>query len=174
MKPIDLGSSLLLVTLAACAGTAVSERNLPRGLTPAAATSTQRLAARGVQIYECRATPQPYAPAQWTLVAPEAQLFDGEDRPAGRHFEGPQWEAADGSRIVGKVKARADAPQRGAIPWLLLDTTSVGGPGRFSGVKQVLRVNTSGGVAPATDCTPGAPDGPLRVPYSADYLLLTD
>lgn len=174
MKPLDLGASLLLVTLAACAGTAVSERSLPRELTPAAAASSQRLAARGVQIYECRAATQSLAQAQWTLVAPDAQLFDGDGQHVGRHFEGPQWEADDGSRIVGTVKARADAPHRDAIPWLLLGAASVGGPGRFSGVTQVLRVNTVGGVAPAADCTPGAPGEPLRVPYSADYLLFTD
>jgi len=168
MKFPDLCASLLLVTLTVCAGTAASE------LTPAPASSAQRLAARGVQIYECRAAADPYSPAQWTPVAPEAELFDGDGKRVGRHFGGPHWEATDGSRIVGSVKARADAPQRGAIPWLLLDTTSVGGPGRVSGVKQVLRINTVGGVAPATACSPRVPGGPVSVQYSADYMLFTD
>ena len=51
-------------------------------------------------------------------MAPEAELFDGDGKRVGHHFASPRWEADDGSRIVGSVKARADAPQRGAIAWL--------------------------------------------------------
>lgn len=169
----DLCASALLVTLAACAGTAASDLSLPAELTPAAASSSQRLAARGVQIYECRAAVEPHSPASWTLVAPEAELFDSEGKRVGRHFAGPHWEADDGSRILGSVKARADAPQRDAIAWLLLSATSVGPPGRFSRVTQVQRIRTVGGVAPATACTPGAAASLLRVPYSADYVFFS-
>ena len=143
MKLLDLCASLSLVTLAACAGTAASEQSLPCELKPAAASSSLRLAARGVQIYECRTAPDPYSPAQWTLVAPEAELFDVGGQRVGRHFAGPHWEATDGSRIV-------------------------------SSVTQVLRINTVGGVAPATACSPGVPGGRVSVPYSADYVLFTD
>lgn len=174
MKFPDLCASVLLVTLAACAGTAASDLSLPAELTPAAASSSQRLAARGVQIYECRAAAEPHSPAQWTLLAPEAELFDGQGKRVGRHFAGPHWEADDGSRIVGSIKARADAPQRGAIAWLLMNATSVGAPGRFSGVTQVQRIHTVGGVAPTTACTPGASGGPVRVPYRADYVFFSD
>ena len=62
------------------------------------------LAARGVQIYECRA-------GAWAFVAPEAELFDADGRSAGSHGAGPFWQARDGSRIVGAVKRRAEAPQ---------------------------------------------------------------
>ena len=55
---------------------------------------------------------------------------------------------------------------------LLLSARSVGSPGRFSGVTQVQRLHTAGGVAPKGSCTPGA-SAPLRVPYSADYVLFT-
>jgi hypothetical protein len=174
MKLADLRASLLLVTLAACAGTAASDLSLPAELTPAPWSSAQTLAARGVQIYECRAAADPYSPPQWTLLAPEAQLLDGGGKRVGRHFAGPHWEADDGSRIVGSVKARADAPQPGAIAWLLMSATSVGGPGRFSGVTQVQRIRTVGGAAPTTACTPGAPGGPVRVPYSAEYVFFNN
>ena len=58
MELADLGASLLLVTLAACAGTAACDLSLPAELTPAPSSSAQPLAARGVQIYGCRAAPE--------------------------------------------------------------------------------------------------------------------
>jgi hypothetical protein len=169
MRITDFFASASLVTLAACAGTVASEMGLPVELTPTPASSVLRLAARGVQIYECRAATNPYAAAQWTLLAPEAELYDSDGKHAGHHFAGPRWEADDGSRIAGSVMARADAPQHGAIAWLLLNATSEGAVGRFSGVKQVQRIHTVGGVAPPTACTPGG--NTLRVPYSADYVF---
>jgi hypothetical protein len=171
MRITDFSASAALVTLAACAGTAASEMSLPAGLEAAPAPTMQRLAARGVQIYECRAAADGYAAGQWALVAPEAELFEANGQHAGRHFAGPHWEADDGSRIVGSVKARAAAPQRDAVPWLLLGVTSVGPQGRFSGVKEVQRVHTVGGIEPRTACTPGAVGSTVRVPYSADYVF---
>jgi hypothetical protein len=167
----DFFASASLVTLAACAGTAASEMSVPVRLTPAPAASVQRLVARGVQISECRAAADAFAAPQWTLVAPQAELFDSNGQHAGRHFAGPHWEADDGSRIIGSVKARAAAPQRDAIPWLLLNASSVGATGRFSGVTQVQRVNTVGGVAPTTACTPGAAGSAVRAPHIADCVF---
>jgi hypothetical protein len=120
--------------------------------------------AKGVQIYECRDT-------KWVFVAPEADLYDTSGRRIGRHYAGPNWEAADGSRIVAAVKSRADAPQAGAIPWLLLSAKSVGGEGAFSRVTSIQRVSTVGGVAPAGACTTAGEKA--RVPYAADYYLFT-
>ena len=65
--------------------------------------------------------------------------------------------------------ARADAPQADAIPWLLLKELSTTGPGLFSDIAFVQRVNTWGGVAPATGCDASTVDTLIRVPYSADY-----
>jgi len=149
------------------ADTALREAIMPRG----AQKLLERIAARGVQVYQCRADGGAQGGAKWVFVAPEAELFDGQGAPAGKHYGGPHWEAADGSRIVGKVEARADAPQADAIPWLLLSARSVGGQGRFAGVTSVLRVNTHGGVAPARACTAGTVGDKETVPYTADYLL---
>ncbi|UUX96300.1 DUF3455 domain-containing protein [Aquabacterium sp. J223] len=124
----------------------------------------ERLAARGVQVYECRAD-------GWAFVGPQAELLDARGAPDGRHYEGPHWEAADGSRIVGTVQARSEAPRADAIPWLLLSARSVGGDGRFAAVTQVLRVNTEGGNAPRRACDAGSAGATERVPYTADYLL---
>jgi hypothetical protein len=112
-----------------------------RNLRPAANESLARVVpAKGVQIYECR-------DGKWAFVAPEAELFDRSGKKIGTHYAGPHWEAADGSRIVGTVKQRADAPAGGNIPWLLLATKSVGNDGAFSKVSSIQRVATVGGVA---------------------------
>jgi hypothetical protein len=105
------------------------------------------------------------------FVAPEAELFDRAGKKIGRHYAGPHWESADGSRIVGAVKERADAPAAGAIPWLLLSARSVGSEGAFSKVTSIQRVATQGGVAPAGDCAQAG--ARARVPYTADYYFFT-
>ena len=122
--------------------------------------------AKGVQIYECRNS-------EWAFVAPAADLFDTNGKKIGRHSAGPQWEAEDGSRVVGTVKARADAPAEGAIPWLLLNARSVGGKGVFSGVSSIRRVHTAGGVPPRAHCSAAEAGQLARVPYTADYYFFT-
>ena len=150
-------SMVVAVLSAGCANTVP----VPEQLKPAAnETLTFVVPAKGVQIYECR-------DEKWAFVAPEAELFDRAGKTIGRHYAGPHWEAADGSRIVGAVKERADAPVAGAIPWLLLSTKSAGQKGAFSKVTSVQRVATTGGVAPAGNCT--QPGSQARVAYTADY-----
>lgn len=128
--------------------------------------------ARGEQIYECRQKAGDDYAFDWALVAPDAELFDDDGRKIGRHYAGPQWEAADGSRIAGKVVRSVNAPVAdAAIPWLLLETSSVGREGAFSGITSIQRVATAGGVAPPHGC----PYAGFRVdiPYTADYYLFT-
>ena len=158
--------SLSALMLAACA----SAPAVPAALVPAGETAVGRVAARGVQIYECRAKTGATG-AEWAFVGPEAELLDASGAPAGKHYAGPHWEDRDGSRIVGSVKARADAPIAGAIPWLLLTTRSVGGSGRLAKVTSIQRVNTVGGVAPVGGCDAGTLGRSARVPYTADYVL---
>jgi Protein of unknown function (DUF3455) len=153
-------------TLAAAAGAV--ELSLTDALSPA--PGEQRaftLGARGVQIYECRAAAAAGAALSWSFVAPEAELFDADGRSAGTHGAGPSWQARDGSRVVGAVKQRGDAPQPGAIPWLLLSASGRDSAGLFGGVSSIQRVNTRGGSAPSSTC-PGVGQV-LRVPYTADY-----
>jgi len=125
--------------------------------------------AKGVQIYECRAKNGADGQYEWAFVAPEADLFDAQGARIGRHYGGPHWEANDGSKIVGAVRERADAPSAMAIPWLLLGARSVGGDGEFSKVSSIQRVETSGGVAPANGCSRSAAGASARVAYTADY-----
>jgi hypothetical protein len=134
---------------------------VPRNLEPSADESLKRIiSAKGVQIYECR-------DQKWVFVAPEADLYDAQGNLVGRHYAGPRWEASgDGSRVIGTVKSRADAPQAGAIPWLLLSARSEGGQGYFGNVTSIQRVATAGGTAPAGACEGGSQ---ARVAYTADY-----
>jgi hypothetical protein len=166
-------SRLLPLLLAACASTppAAPQPELPTALQPGRDEAhTLTVAAAGVQIYECRAGQNGTAP-QWAFVAPEARLFDAKGVPVGSHGAGPHWTAADGSRVVGSVKARADAPRGDTIPWLLLATTASGPQGRFSGVTSIQRVDTTGGQAPKAGCDAGAVGRQARIPYTADYRL---
>lgn len=171
LTPLSLAA--VPFVLAACIG--------PLGGTPVPGTLkpqdgerlAERVAARGVQIYECRALPNAAGGAHWAFVAPEAELLDARGAVAGKHYAGPHWEALDGSKIVGAVKARADAPQATAIPWLLLSAKSVGGPGRYAQVTSVQRIHTVGGMAPARTCDASTLGAIERVPYTADYLLFS-
>ena len=163
---LTAGAALLT---AACASTPLV---VPDTLRPATSeTLATTVGARGVQIYECRARKD--GGYEWAFVAPDADLLDAQGKAIGRHGAGPYWQSADGSRVVGTVTARADAPAPGAIPWLLLSTKSSGPAGAFSNVTSIQRVNTVGGVAPATPCTAQFAGTPARVPYTADYRLFT-
>jgi len=127
------------------------------------------VAAKGVQIYECR--PRKDAPNafEWAFVAPQADLFDARGQTFGTHGAGPFWQAVDGSRIEGTPKQRADAPAIGAIPWLLLGARSVGLDGTLRDVTSVQRINTVGGVAPSEGCSAATAGTSAQVPYTADY-----
>jgi hypothetical protein len=165
--------SVVLVTLfvAGCAG--VPSADVPQNLKPTADESLAMVVpARGVQIYECRASKDRAGEYEWAFVAPEADLFDASGtKKIGRHFAGPHWEAADGSVVQGAVKERAEAPAANAIPWLLLSTKSVGPQGSFSRVSSIQRVSTVGGVAPKGGCFQAEAGMRLRIGYSADYIF---
>jgi hypothetical protein len=123
-----------------------------------------KLDARGTQNYECRAKSD--GSSEWVLVAPEADLFDASGKKMGRHYAGPTWESADGSKITGTMRTRAAAPERDAIPWLLLTATPSAGDGVLAHVKSVQRTDTRGGTPPAGTCSAGQT---VKVPYAAVY-----
>jgi hypothetical protein len=129
--------------------------------------------AKGVQIYECRPKKDQANVFEWAFVAPEAELFDAAWNKIGKHYAGPHWEAADGSKVLGALKERVDAPSATAIPWLLLTTKSVGPAGRFSKVTSIQRLNTVGGVAPKEGCSRTTVKKTVNVNYTADYYLFT-
>jgi len=153
----------IIAAAASLAAGCASAVQVPGNLAPRGESLAQIVPARGVQIYECR-------DGKWAFVAPEADLFDHSGKKIGKHYAGPHWEAADGSKVVAKLTARAPAPAADAdIPWLLLTAKSVGPKGAFSEVSSIQRVSTAGGIAPAGGCS--EPGARARVPYTADYYL---
>ena len=163
------------VALAACVNAEPMSRtvSVPENLRTSTNESLAMVVpAKGVQIYECRVK-KDQAGYEWAFVAPEADLFDTRGNRIGRHYGGPHWEADDGSKVIGAVKERADAPAADTIPWLLLATKSVGSEGSFRHVSSIQRVNTVGGVAPKTGCSQAAAGQSARVNYTADYYFFT-
>jgi hypothetical protein len=124
--------------------------------------------ATGFQIYVCR--PGADGNPAWMLKAPEAELFDEQGKPVGKHFGGPTWQLNDGNQVTGKMAAKVEAPHPTAIPWLLLTVTGHSGNGKLSGVTSIQRVNTVGGLAPApSECTAQSGEVEFKSSYSADY-----
>jgi hypothetical protein len=175
MTPVIRFSALGAATLlAACAGKP-ARVDVPAAIaTTPQQTLAMSVAATGVQIYECRSSGDAQRPPQWTFVAPEAALFDADGRQVGQHGAGPNWTFDDGTRITARVAARVDAPQAGAIPWLLLESRTApgnGAPSRFGDVRSIQRINTRGGSAPSEGCKTQDVGSRVRVPYTADYLF---
>jgi Protein of unknown function (DUF3455) len=129
-----------------------------------------KTAAKGVQIYICTAKAESKTDFEWTLKAPSADLFTDRGVLLGRHYAGPTWEwKADGSKVVGAVSAKVNAPQKDAIPLLLLKAKSHQGQGILGAVNWIQRLDTLGGKAPATGCDLTHQQAEVRVPYTANY-----
>ena len=117
--------------------------------------------ALGVQVYRWNG-------ASWDFVGPIANLYadDNYRGLVGTHYGGPTWESNSGSKVVARRVADC-TPDASAIPWLLLETVSTDGPGIFSSVTFIQRVNTTGGLRPTT---PGSVIGEeAKVPYTTEY-----
>jgi len=153
---------ILSATLFATAATAQNSTTPPPTQHPILTVT-----GKGAQIYTCQAKAAEPSAFEWVLKAPEAELFDVSGAKIGRHFAGPTWESADGSRVVGEVMQRSPVP--GAIPWLLLRAKSNEGSGTLAGAKYIQRLDTKGGVAPSSGCDAEHAGAEARVDYSAAY-----
>lgn len=117
--------------------------------------------ALGVQVYRWNG-------ASWDFVAPVANLYanDNYRGEVGIHYAGPTWESNSGSKVVAR-RLVGCTPHSTAIPWLLLQTVSTEGHGIFGKTTYIQRVNTYGGLAPATHGSSVGEE--VRVPYTAEY-----
>ena len=144
----------------------------------------------GTQNYIC--LPSDKGVAAWRFLGPQATLFEpattGVGEQIATHFlsanplEGglarPTWQhSEDTSRVWGRAVASSTDPayvEANAIPWLLVQAVGAssgptGGTG-LSATSYIQRVNTSGGVAPASGCSKSRDIGSLAlVPYATDY-----
>jgi Protein of unknown function (DUF3455) len=125
-----------------------------------------QLHAKGEQIYACKTDSAQFA---WSLKAPDAQLFDKDGKPFGKHFAGPTWESSDGSRVTGKAVVTHPSPDPDSIPWLFVNVVSHEGNGVLSRAVSIQRIDTKGGKAPVSGCDATHAGQEVRVPYTADY-----
>jgi hypothetical protein len=120
--------------------------------------------AEGEQIYDCKAGADGIS-TSWVFRAPRADLYNDHGHLKATHYEGPTWEALDGSTVVG-TKLAATTVDATAIPWLLLQASAHAGNGRMSRVSYIQRINTTDGLAPSAPCTAGQS---AEVDYTATY-----
>ncbi len=162
------GVSLLTIGSMALPMAASAQQVPPQIQAPANEQLLLQVHAKGDQVYTCKGDAAQFA---WLLKAPDAQLFDKEGKPFGKHFAGPSWEASDGSRVTGKAAANAPSPDAESIPWLLVSVVGHDGSGVLSRATSIQRINTKGGKAPASGCDAAHAGAEVRVAYSADYLF---
>lgn len=138
--------------------------------TPSGAKLLFSAHAKGVQIYKGVTE---NGALIWKLIAPRADLTVAQNNEVWKHYAGPMWEAADGSKVKkldGKeAVSMAPAPNaKDNIPWLLLKVKPEGDKtGVLSSVRLIQRVNTMGGKAPAQ--LPTKEDAYIEVDYTATY-----
>jgi hypothetical protein len=181
-----LGMALILALPYAAHAQSVIPPPVPPGL-DVPAPNQAFLLGRGVgtQNYVCQPS-GPLGRVAWVLFTPEATLFDDQPQQLITHFFSPNpveggvvratWQD---SRDTSTVWARAIASatvKSNAIAWLLLQVvgTEVGPTGgdTLSATTFIQRVNTEGGLAPATGCDTLADVGRKAfVPYTADYFF---
>ena len=143
--------------------------------------------AEGTQNYICLPAEKGFA---WTLFGPQATLFDGGGTQLTTHFLSPNpvedgvlratWQdSRDTSRVWAMAVASSTDPAYvagGSVAWLLLRVVGAelgpnGGAALFD-AKYVHRVNTSGGIAPASGCDHKKDLGKRQfVPYTTDYIF---
>jgi hypothetical protein len=125
-----------------------------------------KLTARGAQVFRCEKRD---TQGVWIFRQPDGELLDGAGKVVGRHGANFSFEHVDGSRLLSTIAAHDDAPKPTDLRWLLMTTKSFG-KGAFEGVTHVQRVNTSGGMPPAT-CDVAHAGRVLRIDFTADFVF---
>jgi len=165
-----LACSLFVITVVSCKRESILPPQVPDNLkVPDGQAVLLKALGKGVQIYNCKARADDPSKFEWSFKAPEANLTNEHGEKIAKHYAGPTWEANDGSKVVGEVQKKADAPRPGAVPWLLLKAKSNEGTGTFARVTYIQRVDTEGGVAPAAGCDQAHVNTEARVDYRANY-----
>jgi hypothetical protein len=125
-----------------------------------------KLAARGAQVFRCE---KQEGRNVWVFRQPDAELLDEAGRPVGRHGANFSFEHSDGSRLVATIAAYDEAPRPTDLRWLLMTTRSFGA-GALDGVTHVQRINTVGGMPPAS-CESAQVGKLLRVDFTSDFVF---
>jgi Protein of unknown function (DUF3455) len=127
-----------------------------------------RAQGEGIQKYRCPIGPKPTAVPHAILRACDG----GGGDIVAIHFQGPTWEALDGSSVVGDAQnaTHFSAPDHlHDVDWLLVPAKSTAGDGLLSKVTYIQRLFTEGGQAPAKGCDQAHNQTEVLVEYSAEY-----
>jgi hypothetical protein len=171
-----VGSWTLLASMlvVACAHAPLTRPTVPAAIeAPGTAAPAYRWYAKGTQNYTCTAKADGSG-AEWKLTAPQATLYSSADGSSqvGIHGVGPSWAANDGTRFVGNAAAAKKSPSPdNSIPWLLVPKQDGDNTGTLGGIEFVQRIDTAGGVAPATGCDASTVGATVKIPYSATYVF---
>jgi hypothetical protein len=121
--------------------------------------------------YECRAKAAAAGEFEWVFVGPDARLLDRSGKQVGKYYGPPAtWEAMDGSKLTA-VQLAVAPHMAGSIPLQLVKGNPAMGTGAMQGVTYIQRVDTRGGVAPASPCTAAGVGSKQVVKYQADYIF---
>lgn len=130
----------------------------------------------------------------WAFFGPQATLLNDGDQQILTHFLSPNpgesgtarptWQDADDSSVVWAKKTASSSDPgsdptvvaANAIPWFLLQAvgaqTGPTGGTTLTAATYVQRLNTIGGLAPATGCAQSTDVGHTALqPYTADYFF---
>ena len=174
VSKLALAAATVGLTACASMGNApvFSQASLPDAVkVPTGHAVVMETAAAGDITYECRVKAAMPGQFEWVFVGPDAGLKDRSGQVVGRYFGPPAtWESKDGSKVTGAQVAVAPAGP-GSIPLQLVKANPAMGSGAMQGTSYIQRVNTQGGVAPATPCTASATGQKQVVKYQADYIF---
>jgi len=163
MSPYSLA---FLAVMVGCSTASAQTAQIPDAIAAKGEAVVLTVHAEGAQVYDCKAGEG--GKLSWQFREPIATLIlDG--KTVGRHYAGPTWEQADGSRVVGKPIGRASGATQKDIPWLKLEVVEARGAGALAGVTAIQRINTKGGQIDGACEKAGAT---LAAPYAADYVFL--
>jgi hypothetical protein len=139
---------------------------LPDAISVKGGVTVATVQGKGAQIYAC--TKSAKGTLEWSFREPIAALLQ-DGKTVGRHFVGPTWEFADGTRVTAKPESNAPGASPNDVPWLRLLITEPAKSGLASDATKILRVDTNGG-AYSGACSK---EGELHVePYAATYIFV--
>src|ERR1017187_8014390 len=115
-RQILIGIWSMATVASATAGAQIAPPQVPENLkVPAMEVVLVKALGKGKQIYACSAKPGDEGQFAWVLDRPQADLMDEKGAVIGKHYKGPVWEGADGSKVGGQVQQRAKAPNANAV-----------------------------------------------------------
>ncbi|HNU87210.1 MAG TPA: DUF3455 domain-containing protein [Ferruginibacter sp.] len=127
--------------------------------------------AEGVQKYKAQAkagsNPVTY---EWVFVAPQATLYDANNKAVGTHGAGPFWQVSAHDSVFAQhySPAKTLPSPNGSIDWLMLmPKAGKTATGIFANVSYIQRIATVGGKAPSV--LPTNDSETAEVKYTAIY-----